>query len=60
MQRRVVVRHGRGDPTLGELAVRRQKRPLRENEDLALGGRAQGRREPGDSTADDDEVAGLW
>ena len=32
---------------------------LRENEDLALGSSAQGRREPGDLAADDDEVAGL-
>ena len=56
---RVVVRHGRRDPALGELAVRGQKRPLRENEHLALGGCAQGRGEPGHSTADDDEVECL-
>jgi hypothetical protein len=52
----IVVSYGCRNPTLGELAVGREERSLRENEHVALGGRAQGRDEPGDSAADDDET----
>ncbi len=56
VQRRIVVLPDRGrDAALGEQARRREQRALREDEDVALGRRAQGREEPCDATADDDE-----
>ena len=53
---RIVVTDSRRDSTLGEHARGREKRPLRENQNVALGGRAQGCNEPGDSAANDDEI----
>jgi hypothetical protein len=53
---RIVAADGSRDPALGELTVRREERPLRENQNVALGGRAQGCNEPGDSAANDDEI----
>ena len=56
MERRVVVLpHRSCDAALGEEARRREERPLREHEDVALGRRAQCREEPCDAAADDDE-----
>jgi hypothetical protein len=53
---RIVVADSRRDSTLGEHARGREKRPLRENQNVAIGGRAQGCNEPGDSAANDDEI----
>ncbi len=56
VQRRVVVLPDGGrDAALREQARRREQRPLREHEDVALGGRAERREEAGDAAADDDE-----
>jgi hypothetical protein len=51
----VVLADGGGDPALGEQAGRRQQRPLRENQDVTLGGCAERREEPGDAAPDHDE-----
>ena len=51
----VVLSHRRGDPALREEARRREKRPLREHEDVAFGGCAERGEEPGDASTDDDE-----
>ena len=56
MERRVVVLPHRGsNAALGEEARGREQRTLREDEDVALGRRAQCREEPCDAPADDDE-----
>ena len=56
VQRRSVVLAHRGrDPSLREQARRRQKRPLREDEDVALGRGAERREEAGDTASHDDE-----
>jgi hypothetical protein len=56
VQRRIVVLADRGgDSALREQAGRGQQRPLREYQDVALGGRAKRREEPGDAAPDHDE-----
>ena len=56
MERRVVVLPHRGcDAALGEEARGREQRPLREDEDVALGRRAQCREEPWRRPAADDD-----
>ena len=54
-RRSVVLPDRRRDPALREEARRREQRPLREHEHVALGGGAERREEPGDAAADDDE-----
>ena len=56
MESRIVVLPHRGrDTALGEQARGREQRPLRENENVSLGGSTEGGKEPGDASADDDE-----
>ena len=51
----VVLAHGCGDPSLCEQAGRGQKRPLREDEHIALARGAECREEAGDTATHDDE-----
>jgi hypothetical protein len=56
---RVVAPNSGGDPALSKLAVRREKRPLREHENVSLSGGAESCDEPGDSASHDDEIEKL-
>ena len=51
----VVLAHGCGDPSLCEQAGRGQKRPLREDEHIALARGAERSEEAGDTATHDDE-----
>ena len=51
----VVLAHGRGDASLREQARRGEKRPLREDEHIALARGAERGEEAGDAASDDDE-----
>jgi hypothetical protein len=53
---RVVAADGGRDTALGQHARGGEQRPVCENENIALGGRAQSCEESGDSAADDDEI----
>src|SRR5205807_2404945 len=57
VQRRLVVLTDRGgDTALGVVAVRREERPAREEQYVRVGSGTQSRVEPGDASADDDQI----
>ncbi len=55
LERVVLVEHSR-DAALGVLRVRLVPGPLRDDDDLSVGGRFERKRQPGDAAADDKEV----